>query len=54
MIRAKIDINECEVNNGGCSDVCINTVGSFMCTCSAGFEFASGSGSESDPICLGL
>ena len=28
-----IDINECEINNGGCHHNCVNTVGSFYCTC---------------------
>lgn len=30
------DINECEVENGGCQDNCANTVGSFNCSCDAG------------------
>lgn len=30
------DINECMTNNGGCSDVCINTIGGFYCACSVG------------------
>ena len=28
-----LDINECEHNNGGCEEGCINTVGSYSCTC---------------------
>ena len=27
------DINECSVNNGGCEDVCTNTIGSYTCSC---------------------
>lgn len=27
------DINECAANNGGCEDVCLNTPGSFSCSC---------------------
>lgn len=28
-----LDINECGVDNGGCSEVCENTDGSFFCAC---------------------
>ncbi|XP_034935238.1 signal peptide, CUB and EGF-like domain-containing protein 2 isoform X2 [Chelonus insularis] len=28
-----VDINECEENNGECSEVCENTNGSYFCTC---------------------
>lgn len=28
-----IDINECSVDNGGCTEVCENTDGSFFCAC---------------------
>lgn len=27
------DINECNDNNGGCEDRCINTAGSYFCEC---------------------
>ena len=29
------DINECSNNNGGCEDVCNNTIGSYSCSCQA-------------------
>ena len=35
-----IDFDECGVNNGGCEQICTNTIGSFNCTCNAGFELA--------------
>ena len=31
------DINECRDRNGGCSDLCINTPGSFSCGCDPGY-----------------
>jgi len=27
------DIDECSVNNGGCDQLCVNTVGSYHCSC---------------------
>ena len=32
------DINECATNNGGCSQVCLNTEGSYSCDCYSGYE----------------
>ena len=32
-----IDINECSLNTDGCDQVCINTVGSFQCSCNRGY-----------------
>jgi len=34
------DRNECEVENGGCSQNCVNTYGSFRCECSDGFKLS--------------
>ena len=31
------DANECATNNGGCSQSCTNTVGSYFCSCVAGY-----------------
>ena len=31
------DIDECLNNNGGCSQSCINTTGSYYCTCRIGY-----------------
>ena len=34
------DINECLSNNGGCSEICDNTDGSFQCSCNMGSTLA--------------
>ena len=31
------DINECQSNNGNCDQMCVNTIGSYMCNCSEGY-----------------
>ena len=31
------DNNECQVDNGGCQQVCVNTDDSFFCSCNSGF-----------------
>jgi len=33
-----LDINECAIGNGQCSQLCINTPGSFMCGCQEGYQ----------------
>jgi hypothetical protein len=37
---ACVDVNECAVNNGGCSPLaqCINTIGSYECRCPNGYR----------------
>ena len=39
LIDCDADINECETNNGFCSDdaSCTNTVGAFTCACNSGY-----------------
>ena len=32
------DVDECESDNGGCAQICINTAGSFECSCTAGYS----------------
>ena len=36
------DVNECQTSNGGCEQICTNTVGSFECSCNPGFSPSSG------------
>ncbi|XP_064613092.1 uncharacterized protein LOC135476878 [Liolophura sinensis] len=45
------DINECNTNNGGCSQTCTNTQGSYKCSCEAGYGLVDGS--QCKPICFG-
>lgn len=33
-----IDIDECFVDDGGCSDICINDDGLYFCFCGVGYE----------------
>lgn len=30
-------MNECATNNGNCSQLCTNAIGSYACTCSTGY-----------------
>lgn len=32
------DIDECQIYDGGCQGTCVNTVGSYHCLCSTGYE----------------
>ena len=32
-----VDINECNEENGGCSQICTNTFGSYDCSCEEGY-----------------
>ena len=35
------DINECATNNGGCAQLCNNTVASYECSCGTGYTLNS-------------
>ncbi|XP_017779791.1 PREDICTED: signal peptide, CUB and EGF-like domain-containing protein 3 [Nicrophorus vespilloides] len=35
------DIDECMVNNGGCSDICENKMGRYVCQCNPGYKLAA-------------
>ena len=32
------DIDECELDNGGCDHLCVNEEGSYHCECFEGFQ----------------
>ena len=38
LLVLSTDIDECSTSNGGCDQVCTNTVGSFNCSCNSGFS----------------
>lgn len=38
------DVNECAVKNGNCQQKCVNTPGSFTCSCDPGFELFTENG----------
>ena len=42
-----LDIDECSSNNGGCSDMCVNTNGSYYCECLEGYEL------QNETVCVG-
>ena len=35
------DINECSLNTDGCAHICSNTIGSYTCSCRAGYRLQS-------------
>ena len=36
FVLIPVDVNECIDGNGGCNHICMNTVGSYECSCYAG------------------
>ena len=33
-----VDIDECSLDSDGCEQFCTNSIGSFICSCSTGYE----------------
>jgi hypothetical protein len=33
-----VDFDECDGGNNGCSQICVNTPGSFVCDCNQGYR----------------
>lgn len=48
-----LDTNECAVNNGGCVQVCTNTIGSYICFCNNGYVLdANGYSCTGKSLCI--
>ena len=48
-----MDVNECAVNNGGCEQICTNTIGSRTCSCGTGYSQSSATGCSDIDECGG-
>ena len=48
-LHVHTDINECDDQNGGCEDACMNTESSYFCTCRDGLHL-----SDDGHSCLGM
>ena len=47
------DINECNTNNGGCAQNCVNTAGSYYCSCNDGHYLAgNGKNCNGELVCI--
>ena len=44
-----VDIDECQIDDGGCSQQCSNTVGSYNCSCISGYELT-----DDNHTCTGI
>jgi len=38
MMMMVADVDECSLNNGGCDQLCVNTVGSYHCMCRSHYQ----------------
>ena len=43
-----VDIDECQLGNGGCEHSCVNTQGTFYCECENGYKLDMGYRCEGD------
>lgn len=39
-----VDVNECAKSNGGCDHKCLNSAGSYSCSCNTGYELFTANG----------
>ena len=50
-----LDIDECAEYTDSCSDVCVNTKGSYKCQCSVGYTLGSdGTTCNGEHVCVSL
>ena len=55
MCSNLLDIDECSENADSCSDVCVNTKGSYKCQCSVGYTLGSdGTTCNGEYVCVSL
>ncbi len=40
-VSVTLDVDECLSHNGGCEQICTNTVGNFSCSCTIGYSLDS-------------
>ena len=40
LLSLFLDLNECSNSNGGCNSTCSNSIGSYSCSCEAGYQLA--------------
>ena len=43
MFFVILDTDECQQGISGCSQVCTNTIGSYLCSCNSGYELSNDS-----------
>ena len=47
-VTTTLDIDECQVDNGGCNQECNNNAGSYNCSCENGYELT-----DDNHTCIG-
>ena len=38
IYKLLLDIDECQRDTDGCSQICTNTIGSYICSCNSGYR----------------
>ena len=50
LLNLVVDIDECQTSQAACNQHCVNTEGSYKCTCDAGYTLDS----IDEQTCLGM